>query len=349
MSPFLPSSRGTCNLGDSPTRVLEFKLSRFGPGQILYETNSHRPFVPASNTKAFTTALALDRLGGDYRIKTSWLARQPPGRNGVLAGDLVVYGRGDPSIHSGITNHAETGELGRLIDSLLDAGVRRVQGDLICNDFYFRGPPLGLGWAWDDLQEAYAPAVSALSLNDNVVRVVVHPGKTLGSPGHYEVEPVMPSDLQIGMKVTTSPATSRSSIQFERLPGQGAMLLSGTIPLGGELNSFEVSVPNPSRYFGERLRAELARRGIRVDGKLRFGSVAPMEGFREIASVHSASIAELVHAMMKPSNNLEAQLIWLQCGAVATEYPSDEEMGWPKTERTLDASKTFTRSIAKAV
>jgi D-alanyl-D-alanine carboxypeptidase/D-alanyl-D-alanine-endopeptidase (penicillin-binding protein 4) len=58
-------------------------------------------------------------------------------------------------------------------------------------------------------------------------------------------------------------------------------------------------------------------------------------------------MGELVKSMMKPSNNLAAQLLWLQCGAIASEYPSDAELEWPKPERTTDASRRSMEALVK--
>ena len=316
-------------------------------GHLVYETNAHRPFVPASTTKTFTSALALDRLGADYRIKTSLLARTAPDKAGVIAGDLVVYGRGDPSFHSGWGAAHDGQDLIRLVEALAGVGVKEIRGDLVCDDSHFRGPAHGLGWAWDDLLESYAAPVSALSLNDNLVRVEVVPGKTMGSPALLRVSPPQPSDLQFNPVIQTSNTNTPARIEVSRDSGVTAVRIAGTIPWGSPPLFLEVPVPNPARYFGERLRSELERMGIRVAGTVRLERELDTGALREVASVHSAPMGELVKSMMKPSNNMAAQLLWLQCGAIVSEYPSDAELEWPKLGRTTDASRRSMEAMLK--
>lgn len=317
--------------------------------QVIYETNAHRAFVPASTTKTFTSALALDRLGADYRIQTSLLARTTPNKDGQILGDLVVFGRGDPFIRSGWGASGEGMELTRLVEALAEAGVREIRGDLVCNDSHFKGPAHGLGWAWDDLLESYASPVSALTLNDNLVRVEVVPGESIGSPATVRVSPLKPSDLELDLGVKTGNTNTPARLEVSREPGATLLKIGGLIPLGAPPQALEIPVPNPARYFGERFRSELERKGIRVMGRVRVERGLELEPFREIASIHSAPMADLIKAMMKPSNNTAAQLLWLQSGAIVSEYPSDAELDWPKSERTTDASRRSMEALLKRI
>src|SRR5690349_11374564 len=72
------------------------KVISLDTGKVLFQFNEHKLLKPASNTKLYTVALALDRLGPDYRIKSSLYARTRPDESGTISGDLIVYGRGDP-------------------------------------------------------------------------------------------------------------------------------------------------------------------------------------------------------------------------------------------------------------
>ncbi len=101
------------------------KIASLDSGQILFEHNAEKLFTPASNSKLYTMALALTRLGPDYRIKTSLYAQGKPDEHGTLKGDLIVYGRGDPTI-SGEYNHGDVMKaLEPLVAALTNAGVKR--------------------------------------------------------------------------------------------------------------------------------------------------------------------------------------------------------------------------------
>src|ERR1035441_4682334 len=128
------------------------KIVSLDTGVTLFEQNPQKLFSPASNSKLYTVALALDRLGADYRIKTSLYAKARPDEAGTLKGDLIVYGRGDPTINARLHGGDIYKALEPLVFALTNAGVNRIAGDLVGDESYFRGPPLGSGWVWDDLE-----------------------------------------------------------------------------------------------------------------------------------------------------------------------------------------------------
>src|ERR1051325_5884249 len=116
------------------------KVVSFESGKVIFEHNSQKVFSPASNSKLYTVALALDRLGADYRIKTSLYSSARPTASGVLKGDLIVYGRGDPTLNARLHNNNLYAALEPLVAALTNAGVKRIAGDLIGDDSYIHGP-----------------------------------------------------------------------------------------------------------------------------------------------------------------------------------------------------------------
>ncbi|HEU4593521.1 MAG TPA: D-alanyl-D-alanine carboxypeptidase, partial [Pyrinomonadaceae bacterium] len=142
---------------------LALKVASLDTGRVVYEENAEKWMQPASNMKLYTVAAALDRFGPDYRFVTSVYAPARPDANGTVRGDLVVYGRGDPTFATRFNGDA-TGDYYRAIDELAlrvtGAGVKRVEGDLVGDESYFAGGPLAPGWEWDDLQWWYGAEVS---------------------------------------------------------------------------------------------------------------------------------------------------------------------------------------------
>ena len=100
------------------------KVVSLDSGNTLFEQNAGRLFSPASNCKHFTMALALDQLGGDYRIKTSLYAATKPDQRGVLKGNLILYGRGDPTINARLNAGDIFRALEPLVATLTNAGIR---------------------------------------------------------------------------------------------------------------------------------------------------------------------------------------------------------------------------------
>src|SRR5580700_2585121 len=104
------------------------KVVALDSGQTLFERNAEKLMKPASNAKLYTAALALDRLGPDFRIKTSFYAAAQPDANGVIHGDVLVYGRGDPSFSARFNGGDYKKALRPALEALLGAGVKKIDG-----------------------------------------------------------------------------------------------------------------------------------------------------------------------------------------------------------------------------
>jgi D-alanyl-D-alanine carboxypeptidase/D-alanyl-D-alanine-endopeptidase (penicillin-binding protein 4) len=148
---------------------------------VIFEQDANKFVRPASNMKLYTCG-AFDRLTPDYRFITSVHAKEKV-EDGKIKGDLIIYGRGDPSIGAARFNNGDYSKASMISpDRIVAAGVTRVKGDLVGDESYFNGESLGSGWEWQDLQWSYGAPVSALSINDNAVDLTVRPGARIGSP-----------------------------------------------------------------------------------------------------------------------------------------------------------------------
>src|SRR6185369_1483864 len=112
-------------------------------GRILYAHDADHLFTPASNIQIYTTALALDLRRPDYRWRTSVYAAQKPSANGIIEGDLVLYGRGAPDLST--KAEADRPSLATFAEELYKLGVREVRGNVIGDESYFRGEQFGIG------------------------------------------------------------------------------------------------------------------------------------------------------------------------------------------------------------
>jgi len=144
-------------------------------GQLLYSRDGHKLFTPASNMKIYTTAVALDLLGADYRWRTSVYAGQQVDPSGTLDGDLILYGRGAPDLDS-----FKKDGLPALAAQLKEQGLRRVRGNIIGDESYFRGELFGFGWQWNDLQWYFGAEPSALSVDQNSIALKIAPATKPG-------------------------------------------------------------------------------------------------------------------------------------------------------------------------
>src|SRR6266576_6587498 len=156
-------------------------------GRVLYSRDADKPFTPASNMKVYTTAVGLDLLGADYRWRTSVYANKQPDANGLIAGDLMLYGRGAPDLIS--KSRGDAPSLAKLADQLYQSGVREIRGQIIGDNSYFRGELFGIGWQWNDIQWYFGAEPSALSIDENSVEVTIGPGGKQGSSANVVIKP----------------------------------------------------------------------------------------------------------------------------------------------------------------
>lgn len=289
-------------------------------GRTLYSHQEEKLFVPASNAKLYTGALALDRLGPDFRVRTSVYADASPGTNGIIEGNLILYGRGDPCLAARFHNGDLDEAFAPLIERLAASGVKEATGDLIADESYFRCSPLGAGWEWDDLQYSYGAEVSALSLNDNTVDVVIKPAALPEDPAIVSVVP--PSSLLlVSNGVETVTVGAKRLVRCERPLNANVVVLSGQIPANDPGYTENISVHHPASWFGTAFLDGLRRRGILVSGSVRTMDWrdrirAPFDTNQlvELAALESQPLSEILRRMLKPSQNLYAQLLLLQVG-----------------------------------
>jgi serine-type D-Ala-D-Ala carboxypeptidase/endopeptidase (penicillin-binding protein 4) len=297
------------------------KVVSLDSGQTLFERNADKLLQPASNAKLYTAALALDRLGPDYRIQTSFYAAAKPDAQGVIHGDLLVYGRGDPSFSARFNGGDYAKALQPALDALLAAGVKKIDGGIIGDESYFRGAPFGSEWAWEDLQEYYGAPASALTFQDNVIDLMFKPGRAAGDPCQIVTLPET-SIVTFSNRTQTTPPNILGGIRLYRPVGESVVYAWGQVPLGSRGESESVSVPRPALWFVTMLKEGLAQQDVTVTGGVReedwlTREISPVawSGLTEIASVPSRPLAEIVKQTLKPSENLYAQLLWLQVGA----------------------------------
>jgi D-alanyl-D-alanine carboxypeptidase/D-alanyl-D-alanine-endopeptidase (penicillin-binding protein 4) len=248
------------------------EMQSFETGEVLYQRNAHLLVMPASNMKVVTMAVAADRLGWDFRFTTEVKTRGAI-EGGVLKGDLVVSGNGDPTMSDrDKANRYQAFE--SWADRLKEMGVTRIDGRIIGDDNLFDDQPLGEGWMWDDLTGSSAPPGGALQFNENLVRVVIAPAATAGQPATVRLEPEG-SGLTLRANVMTipEPATPVTpdpslprALRLSRALGSSTLEVTGVIQVGAAEITRSTPVLNPTIYYVNSLRDTLIRKGIEVTG-----------------------------------------------------------------------------------
>jgi serine-type D-Ala-D-Ala carboxypeptidase/endopeptidase (penicillin-binding protein 4) len=244
---------------DARFGVIVVSLDR---GDTLFALNPDLPLAPASNMKLFSTAAALYYLGPDFRYSTFALGDGEV-RDGVLHGDLILYGTGDPTISRRLL--ASTNAAFRtLADSLAAQGIREVRGDVVGDGSYFDDAWLGEGWREEYRLAAYSAPIGALSFAENVVSVGVLPGAP-GEPARIRTTPST-SGLAVANRVRTM-AGGATQVRFQHT--EEGLTVSGQIARGHGGITRSITVVDPVNYAAAAFRAVLEERGIAIAGGLR--------------------------------------------------------------------------------
>ena len=305
---------------DSMVEVPEFRSAHWGllvvdpgRGETLYARNADKLFMPASNQKLLTGSTALTQLGADYRWTTTLLARGPV-RNGVLEGDLVVRGTGDPSVSVSARKDA-LAPLRDLADTLRAHGITRVRGRLVAAPSPFTDAALGFGWSWDDLDEPYSAGVDALFFNEGFTQIVVYGGARAGDTVRAVTRPAStyPRLIVRARTVAKAPAGAPPADSIAALPHIGAgqdssragVLVSGTIAAGDSTIVELAFRDHPAAYLAA-FREALQARGLTVD-EARTDSTARLDS---LATLWSPTLREILRVFEKPSQNQIGELLF---------------------------------------
>ncbi|MGJ3246733.1 MAG: D-alanyl-D-alanine carboxypeptidase/D-alanyl-D-alanine endopeptidase [Elainellaceae cyanobacterium] len=294
------------------------------PGQIetLYARDARQFFIPASNVKLFTTAAALTRLHPQFRIRTSVY------RESSASGETVlrVVGRGDPTLTDA--------DLDSLAQQIGDRSITHIT-HLIGDDRYFQGSAINPNWEWEDVQAGYGAPASSLILNENEIRVTLTP-QDLGEPLRVDWDdPAEATRWQINNRSTTVAATEPEFVEVGRDFSQPILNIRGQLRIGARPDESAVSIPDPTDYFLQRLRQVLIAANISVH-QIAIAHSERSDG-QEIAALHSPPLAELLGKANRDSNNLYAESLLRQMGAVAPAASSSSALddGIARAQATL--------------
>ncbi len=304
-------------------------------GETLYERNADGYFVPASNMKLFTTALALAKLGPDYRFHTTLETRGTISAEGTLSGDMVLVGRGDPNLSNRRFPYELKEEfdgppekaLAQLADALVARGVREISGDVIGDDSYFPRERYPNGWEIDDMVWEYGAAISAIVVDDNTVALTLTPGERMGDPVEASVAPLTP-DFTLQNDVTTAPPEVKSDLTLTRDPGANLVVVRGTLPAKSSPRKLVLAIEEPAQHAASLLAALLSERGVKIDGKIRAVHVPETDTTpRTILAEHvSVALGDSVKLINKISQNLHTEMLLRTVARQSGLWSTPEEM-----------------------
>ena len=314
------AARAEALLGSAPASKGEWGLLIMDAesGEILYEQNADKYFVPASNMKLFSTALALAKLGPDFRFHTTLETRGAVSSEGVLSGDVVLVGRGDPNLSNRRFPYQLKEEfdgppdkvMAELADALVAKGVKEISGDVIGDDSYFPRERYPSGWEIDDMVWEYGAAISSIVVDDNTVTLTLTPGEQPGSPVHAVVSPATP-DFAVENDVITSAAEVKSDLTLKREPGANLVVVKGAMPAKSTPRKLVLAIEEPAQHAAAMLKRLLEERGVRVAGSAKGQHErTDIPGDPTILAEHvSVPLGDSVKLVNKISQNLHTEML----------------------------------------
>jgi len=193
----------------------------------LVAVNAHRLLLPASTMKTITLAAAGEQLGWDFTYETVAVPSGPIA-DGVLNGDLVIVGSGDPSLDD--WDGGASAVFKSWATHLRELGVHTITGRIVGDDRIFSGDGLGAGWMWDDLGFSYSAPASGLQFNEGAAQVIVAPGAAIGDAATFSLAPGY-ADVALHGAVRTVQAGAATSISMQQSARSTAIGFTGTIAL----------------------------------------------------------------------------------------------------------------------
>lgn len=279
------------------------KIVNSDTGEVYYQRNADRSYVPASNQKLFTAYTALVYLGEDFTYKTKILASTKTITDGVLEGDIVVKFSGAPDLR--------VGHLENMFASLRKKGVKQIKGDVYIDDFVFDSTQMGPGWMWDDAKYCFSSPIRASIINNNCVTLKVMPSEKPGA----QVK-ILPAKRNAGVqfhnKAVTRAKNYKNCYLTLRSEHDNAYQLSGCLPVGSKGRSLSIALQNPQGYAQSIVKSLLRAQGIQLSGKIKIGKSTSSS--QVMVEHQSKPVGELIKRQLKESDNLISEALLKKIG-----------------------------------
>ncbi len=312
-------------LDAGPTRMAYWgvKIMFAEDETLLYSRNADRMFMPASNMKLYTTSAALTLLGPQYRYETGFYTQGQLDGEGVLHGDLIVRGSGDPTWSWRFFDDNYDSLYLTFVDTLREHGIQRIDGRIIGDDNVFDDEPYGYGWAWDDEPYYYAAQLSGLSYNENYIDYKIIPDSIPGNPVYIEGYPDT-DYLHVTNEMISVESDTSTEWESGRRRAANEGYFRGEYRISKGEGEDAITVENPTLFTVHVLREYLVRSGLEVTGDAMdaddLEDSLDYDSLEQVFSYRSHPLSDIISKVNKPSQNFIAETLQRTLGH---EYGSE--------------------------
>ncbi len=294
---------------------ISFSLVDLATGEQVESYNSSTVMVPASILKLLTTASALRELGPDFTVVTTVGYNGQITADGVLKGDLIIKGNGDPTLGSRYSTKIPTDFFNKILHTLKAMGVKSLEGNILVDDSTLGFQPIPPSWTWEDMGNYYAAGVFGVNYQDNMYELTLNTSKRGVKPTVMSISPDVENLVIInGLE---SYATSYDSAYIYGAPYCARRSIYGAVPQTKATFTIKGDIPDPSFHLANQLKNFLSPSfKVKVEcitARMLLEKNMPVpQAQKTIISYKGDRLRDVINITNRYSNNLYAEALLRQ-------------------------------------
>lgn len=298
-------------------------------GKEILNKNSNISVAPASNMKLFTSSVALDILGEDFRFVTKLYYDGAIDSNGNLNGNIYIVGGGDPTLgYNLVKGSLPLDELMLTwVKAINEKGITKINGNIFADALLYEAKPIPDMWNWIDIGNYYGTSSTALTINNNLYFLFFKPSSKVGETAKVlRMKPNIPG-LTFTNYMKTGTRGSGDNGYIYCAPFQYNATLRGTIPAGVNEFSIKGAIPDPSLFAAQELKRVLNQNKITVKGDpAKLLTIRKYDEEKIITKTISPALKDIVYIVNKRSDNLYTEML-LKAIGLKVNGKGDTESG----------------------
>ena len=286
-----------------------------GTGSSVFEYNSVKSLMPASVQKLITSAVALEMLGPEYTFKTQvGYSGTFDSINGLLKGNIIIKGGGDPAFGSDNFSEHYMDFLGYWTDKIAKLGIKKIDGRVITDDSYFDYQPVPPKWLWEDEGNYYGAGAYGLSVFDNTYQIHL---KTASASHKVKITSVYPEECSYDLTNRLVASGSSDEGYIFASPYSKSGWIEGSVPAGVSDLIIKASITDPPLLIARMLGNRLLKSGITISeepSSIRKEGNNFYSDFVLLAETTSPPLSDIVEVLNHQSVNLYAEHLIKELG-----------------------------------